>query len=153
VPIGVGSLAQAAVLHYRRPGLYRAPALMSAEPVTAACGLRSLAAGQMTTVPTSVTIMAGLNCGALSEAAWPFLQRGLDAAVAVTDQQDALAADDLARLGVPAGPCGAATLAGARVALTGDGSQSRRARLGLTETSVIVLVCTEGSAANPVRRD
>lgn len=152
VPIGVGSLAQAAVTYYRRPGLSRAPALISAEPVTAACGLRGLAAGKMVTVPTSVTIMAGLNCGALSEAAWPFLRDGLDAAVAVTDAQDVVAAEDLARLGVPAGPCGAATLAGARIALTGDDGAGRREWLGLTGASTIVLLCTEGSAANPVRR-
>ncbi len=151
VPIGVGSLAQAAVTYYRHPGITRPPALLSAEPGGAACGLRSLQAGQMVTVPTSVTIMAGLNCGTLSEAAWPYLSGGLDAAVAVTDQQDAAAARDLAASGGPAGPGGAAALAGARVALTGDGSAARRTHLGVTRTSALVLICTEGSAANPVR--
>src|SRR5580692_2833818 len=45
VPVGVGSLAQAAVAHYRRSGLPHAerPLLLSVEPDTAACVLRSLA--------------------------------------------------------------------------------------------------------------
>ncbi|HEU5266168.1 MAG TPA: pyridoxal-phosphate dependent enzyme, partial [Jatrophihabitans sp.] len=42
VPAGVGSLAQAAVTHYRRPGLTAAPALLTVEPDGAACVLESL---------------------------------------------------------------------------------------------------------------
>ena len=57
VPAGVGSLAQAAVAHYRRPDLPRAarPRLLSAEPDTAACVLASLAAAApwASTVPPS----------------------------------------------------------------------------------------------------
>ena len=76
---------------------------------------------------------------------------GIDAAVAVTDAQAALAARHLAGYGVPAGPCGAATLAGARVALTGAGSGERRAHLGITPASTVVLLSTESSSANPIR--
>ena len=74
---------------------------------------------------------------------------GLDAAVAVTDAEDVRAARDLTALGVRAGPCGAAALAAARFALTGPGSDERRAHLGVGADSCVVLLVTEGSAANP----
>jgi diaminopropionate ammonia-lyase len=118
VPVGVGSLAQAAVTHYRR-GQATEPTLLAVEPETAAGVLTSLEHGSPVTVPPGSTIMAGLNCPTPSSLAWPYLRDGLDAAVTVTDQDAAAAAADLAALGVPAGPCGAASLAGARAALTG----------------------------------
>ncbi len=71
IPVGVGSLAQAAVTHYRRPGLSVAPALLTVEPDSAACLLDSLAHDEMRTVATGTTIMTGLNCGTLSRSAWP----------------------------------------------------------------------------------
>lgn len=151
VPVGVGSLAQAAVAHFRRPGITRPPALMSVEPDSAACLLRSLDRDELVTVSTSATIMTGLNCGTPSSGAWPYLRSGIDAAVAVSDAQAATAMRDLAECGVPAGPCGAAALAGARVALTGQGSGERRAHLGITRTSTVVLLSTESSSANPAR--
>ena len=58
---------------------------------------------------------------------------------------------DLAGHGVPAGPCGAAALAGTRAALTGQGSGERRAHLGITNKSTVILLCTESSSANPAR--
>ncbi|MGA4841079.1 diaminopropionate ammonia-lyase [Streptomyces sp. G45] len=150
VPVGVGSLAQAAVTHYRsRPAGRRPAALLAVEPTAAAPGLASLTEGAPVTVPTAETTMAGLNCGTLSSLAWPCLRDGLDAATAVTDAQSAAAARDLAALGVSAGPCGAASLAGARAALTGQGAAARRATLGADETATVVLLSTEGAAANP----
>jgi diaminopropionate ammonia-lyase len=122
---------------------------MTVEPDTAACVLHSLDRGELTTVNTSATVMTGLNCGTPSRGAWPYLRSGIDAAVAVSDAQAAMAARDLADHGVPAGPCGAAALAGARVALTGAGSGERRAHLGITPASAVVLLCTESSSANP----
>ena len=136
--MGVGSLAQAVVTHHRsrRTGT----ALLGVEAETAACVLASLVAGRLHTVKTGVTIMDGLNCGTPSALAWPYLRDGLDAAVAVSDARSADAARDLAALGVPAGPCGAASLAALR-ALPDDA----RARLGLTADAVVVLLSTEGA--------
>ena len=145
-PVGVGSLAQAMVDHYRS-GVTR-PRLLSVEPVTAACVATSLLAGEITSVEIeSPTIMAGLNCGTPSTIGWPSLLNGLDAAISVTDQESRTAVADLAALGQDAGPCGAASLAGVRAALT---DPARRAALDLDTTSVIVLVSTEGLAANPL---
>ena len=148
VPVGVGSLAQAAVAHYRRPGLprQRRPLLLSVEPDTAACMLRSLADGALASVPTASTVMNGLNCGTPSSIAWPYLRDGLDAAIAVTDADAREAIAALSAAGVAAGPSGAAGLAGLRAALTGAGAASRRRDLGLDAGGAPIVVClsTEG---------
>jgi diaminopropionate ammonia-lyase len=140
VPVGVGSLAEAVVRHYRRPGAAH-PRVLSAEPDTAACVLASLTAGRPVTVPTAATVMAGLNCGTVSASAWPVLRAGCDTAVAVSDDEALRAVGDLGRLGVCSGPSGAATLAGVRAALTDPG---RRAALDIDDAAVVVLLSTEG---------
>ncbi len=81
---------------------------------------------------------------------WPYLRDGLDAAVAITDADGVAAAYHLAASGIPAGPCGGAALAGARHALTGDEAAARRSVLGLSAESTVVLLSTEGAAANPL---
>jgi diaminopropionate ammonia-lyase len=151
VPVGVGSLAQAVVTHYRSRGrpAGTAPAVLAVEPEAASWIVASLTRGEPVSVATSETIMAGLNCGTPSSLAWPGLRDGLDAAVTVTDAASARAAADLAAAGVSAGPCGAAALAGLRTALTGDRAGQRRAKLGLHSGATVVLLSTEGSTANP----
>ncbi len=147
-PVGVGSLAHAMVDHYRNPNS-PAPSLLSVEPETAACIAQSLLAGKPVTVDTSFpTIMSGLNCGTPSELGWPSLLGGFDAAVTVTEEECRDAVMDLSVLGQDAGPCGASTLAGVRNALA---DELRRNDLGINEDSIIVLVSTEGLAANPLR--
>jgi len=163
VPAGVGSLAQAAVAHYRGrvtaegwPGRGQnsapmqpssATAVLAVEPDTAACLLAAMRAGRPVTITTANTIMAGLNCGTISSTAWPYFSGGLDAAVAVTDDAARRAAADLAAAGISSGPSGASSLAGARAALTGPGSPGRRAETGVAPASVLVLLSTE--AAHP----
>ena len=164
VPVGVGSLAQAVVTHYRRgewvisgasgkrgQGGVRGregPAVLAVEPQTAAGVLASLHAEARQSVPTAGTVMAGLNCGTPSSLAWPVLAGGLDAAIAVADQLAIEAGADLGRLGVWSGPSGAASLAGVRAALTGRGAAARRAGLGVTTSSVVLLLSTEGTGRN-----
>lgn len=142
VPVGVGSLAQAVVEHYRRPGADH-PSVLSVEPDTAACVLASLTQGRPATVPTGATVMAGLNCGTISSSAWPVLRDGCDAAAVVTDEQALAASRELGELGVSSGPCGAATLAGIRQVLTDPGC---REGLALPGDAVVVLLSTEGAA-------
>jgi diaminopropionate ammonia-lyase len=131
-PAGVGSLAQAVVGYFRD----HPTQLVTVEPDTAACVAASLRAGEPVTVATTTTAMAGLNCGTVSSLAWPYLRDRLDKAVTVSDAESLRAAQDLALLGVPAGPCGAAALAAART-------------LPLASGSTVVLLSTEGAAANP----
>jgi diaminopropionate ammonia-lyase len=146
VPVGVGSLAQAVVAHYRSGPAGPAPAVLAAEPERAAGLLASLRAGRPVTVPTGTTVMAGLNCGTVSTLAWPVLRDGLDAAAAVGEDDALHAVDDLGAHGVSSGPSGAATLAAARRAMTGAGSEGRRAALCITPESVVVLLSTEAAA-------
>ncbi|NKE61503.1 pyridoxal-phosphate dependent enzyme [Lentzea sp. PSKA42] len=136
IPVGVGSFAQAVITHHR--GRESRTRLLAVEPGKAACVLKSLKAGALTTIPTSDTIMAGLNCGTPSTTAWPFLHNGLDAAVAISDAECAKAIQDLTAQGVHSGPCGAAPLAGLR-AIRGE----------LGPLGTVVLISTEGQAANP----
>jgi diaminopropionate ammonia-lyase len=143
VPTGVGSLLQAALQHYRNPGLEKRPAVLAVEPVTAACVTASLAAGKPVRVDTSEpTIMAGLNCGSVSSIAWPIIRDGLDAGVTVTDDQAIAATHRLNELGVAAGPCGGAALAGVRSVLD---DPDRRAALAISEDSVVLLISTDGA--------
>jgi len=136
IPVGVGSFAQAVITHYRGRG--SRTRLLAVEPDRAACVLASLKAGELKTIPTGDTIMAGLNCGTPSTIAWPFLRNGLDAAVTISDAECAKAMQDLNERGVHSGPCGAAPLAGLRAI---------RDELG--EVGTVVLISTEGQAANP----
>ncbi|MGH8824774.1 MAG: pyridoxal-phosphate dependent enzyme [Jiangellaceae bacterium] len=141
VPVGVGSLAESVVRHYRRPDALH-PSVLSVEPDTAACVLGSLITDEPVTVPTGSTVMAGLNCGTVSSSAWPVLRDGCDAAVCVSDEDALRAVADLAVLRVSSGPSGAATLAGVRAALS---TPERREALGVSEGSVVVLLSTEGN--------
>jgi diaminopropionate ammonia-lyase len=149
VPVGVGSLAQAAVAHYRRGTLSIAarPRLLSAEPDNAACVLASLRAGEPVSVTTGDTVMNGLNCGTPSSLAWPYLRDGMDAAIAVDDTAAAAAITALAAAGVASGPSGAASFAALRAALTGDRASSRRSDLGFDAGGpppAVVCLSTEG---------
>jgi len=145
VPVGVGALAYAAVRHYRSGSAAPAapapaPTVLSVEPANAPAIISSLHAGRVVTVPTAPTIMAGLNCGTPSATGWPMLQAGLDAAVTVTDGEAARAVRDLQATGVDSGPCGAAALAGVRAL----------ARTGALADTAVLLLSTEGRAANPL---
>src|SRR5204862_3091860 len=110
VPMGVGALTAAAVEHYASTAT-----IVAVEPLSAACGLHSAAAGHPVVVPgPHNSIMAGLNCGTVSPVAWPVVSRGVDVFVAVGDGAAEQAMRDLATVGIVAGETGAAALAGLR---------------------------------------
>ncbi|KAH8893937.1 acetylornithine deacetylase [Thozetella sp. PMI_491] len=136
-PVGVGSLAQAVVSHFKRQD--RAVRILTVEPDTAACLWKSLARGESVTERTMPGIMAGLTCGTVSSAAWSILQPGVDASVSVSDYESHLAVEELKAQGLSIGPCGAATLAGLRRL-----KAEEKTKLGLGQNSVIILLCTEG---------
>lgn len=146
VPAGVGSLAQAVTQYYRGTSVH-APAVLVVEPDAAPAVTAALLAGKPVRVPTSPTVMTGLNCGTVSDLAWPILRDGADGSVTVSERQAVDAVGDLRDAGVDAGPCGASTLAAARVAL---GDPERRPDLGIGTDPVVVLVNTESLTANPL---
>ncbi|WP_137845366.1 pyridoxal-phosphate dependent enzyme [Microbacterium sp. 2FI] len=139
VPVGVGSLAQAVVRHYRSTD--SAPTVLSVEPEAAPALIASLHAGRPLVVPTRKTIMAGLNCGTVTDLGWPTLKAGIDAAVVVTDTAAARAVHDLESLGIDAGSCGAASLAGLRALIATE---------PLPANAHVLLLSTESRTANPL---
>ncbi|KAI5477444.1 chitin deacetylase, carbohydrate esterase family 4 protein [Pseudohyphozyma bogoriensis] len=141
VPVGVGSLAHAAVLHYRSTP-HPTTSLLAVEPTHAPCLLTSLLAGTSAPITTKDTIMPGLNCGTVSPLAWPDLQAGIDVAVSVEDREADAAVRQLQALGVDAGPCGAAPLAGVKALL---GMKEKAKELGFGRGTVVILISTEGS--------
>ena len=146
VQMGVGAFASAVTRHYRRPASSARPRIVGVEPDTAACVLASLRARTMTEVPgPHPSIMAGLNCGLPSLIAWPALQQGLDMAVAIPDDAARDAMRDLASAGIVAGETGAAGLGGLVALLTGPDADERRAQLGITATTRVLLFSTEGA--------
>lgn len=138
VPVGVGSLALAAVRHYAT-----APtALVAVEPVDAGCLHRSLRGGGLRSVPGPyATAMAGLNCGTPSRAAWPELSARLDASALVDDAAALQGMRDLAAGGLAAGATGAACVAGGEL-LMADSEACQELRLDATST--VLLLVTEG---------
>ena len=146
VQIGVGTLASAVVRHYRREGLTERPAVVGVEPVGAACALRSVQVGSpvMLSVGADASIMAGLNCGTPSSAAWPALLYGIDAYVAVEDEQARTAMRWLAAEGIASGESGAAGLAGLLELLEGSDATRARPALNLDGSSRVLLLSTEG---------
>jgi len=145
VPVGVGSLAETIVRAVRSRG--DETAVLSVEPSSAPSVIAALAAGEPVAVPTGETIMKGLNCGTVAANAWPALRDGLDLAVVVDDAAALEAMRDLQALGVDAGPCGAASLAGARAVLA---EPVRRMLTGIGMSRSVLLLSTEGRAANPL---
>jgi diaminopropionate ammonia-lyase len=145
VPIGVGTLAAAAVRHYRRPGI-TPPRLLGVEPVSAACALASAAAGAPVTLEARAgcSIMAGLVCGTPSSAAWPLLAAGFNAFAAIEDEHAIEAMRALAAEGLAAGESGAAGVGALLALLEGTGAETMRERLGLTSRSRVVVLVTEG---------
>ncbi|KAJ9426915.1 tryptophan synthase beta subunit-like PLP-dependent enzyme [Fusarium oxysporum] len=111
---------------------------LTVEPDTAACLWKSLEKGEFTEIPTTGTIMAGLNCGAPSTIAWDLLKNGVDASLTVSDYEAHHSVLYLQSQGINAGPCGASTLAALR-RLTPDDKKA----LGLNEKSTVVIFCTE----------
>lgn len=137
-PLGVGSLTQAIITHYKSPTRKNVPApkIATIEPDTAATLHKSLKAGQSLSITTFPTIMAGLECGTVSSIAWPLLKEGVDISATISDWECHEAILYLKELGIEAGPCGAAALAGL---------QRIVAEEGLGSDDVVICICTEGA--------
>ena len=120
----------------------RDPAVVSVEPGQPRCVQASIAAGHPVSVATGHTIMAGLNCGTVSSLAWPSIHRGLDAAATVTDDQ--------VTLGRPGPRRRTASLSAAVRRGPARRSADTRSDRSVSSGTTLVLIATEGEAANPV---
>ncbi|KAL3481273.1 hypothetical protein BJX99DRAFT_243884 [Aspergillus californicus] len=145
-PVGVGSLANTVTTFCKSR---ETPISVAAvEPDTAACLQESLLKGKLTPIETSSTIMEGMDCGTVSTTAWPNLQRLVDASITVSCYESHWAVDYLNSHSIPAGPCGAASLAALRHIATVGGARSF-----LNKDSVVVLLSTEGPRDYPTPLD
>ena len=141
-PVGVGSLAHAVARHCKS----RNVAVVAVEPDSAPCLFSSLRAGKSIPVQTSATIMDGMNCGTVSSTAWPDLQRLTDACVTVSSFESHSAVQYLTSNSIPAGPCGAASLAALK-------RLAKEAPSTLSPETVVVLLSTEGAREYSIPRD
>lgn len=144
VPVGVGSLAAAAV----RWAVHAAPGtrVVGVEPADAACVTQSLRAGDRVTVSTPGTTLAGLNCPTPSAVAWPTVRDGLWGTVTVRDQEVHDAMRDLSSVGLQIGDCGAATLAALRALAGEPACRSLRDEVGLGGSARVICLGTEGAS-------
>jgi diaminopropionate ammonia-lyase len=141
VPVGVGSLAAAAV----RFAAHAGARVVGVEPVAAACLTASLEAGRPTAVPTPGTTMAGLDCAEVSAGAWPTLRDGIHGTVTVDDAEVAAAMRELAAADLEIGECGAAPLAALRRLVAEDECAALRQAVALGAHTRVLLVATEGA--------
>lgn len=131
--MGVGAFSAAVARAFaNRP----ARLLVASEPTEAECLMASIeAGGEVTTIDTGFTSMAGLSCGTPSPIAWPVNKAAFDVFVSCDDQHTEEATRILYEDYIQAGESGAAGLA----ALLQQGSA-----LGLTAEDDVLVFLTEG---------
>jgi len=151
VQVGVGGLAAAVMSWFLKVFGTVCPRIVSCEPETAACLLESVRAGAPVTLKGSLaTIMAGLSCGTVSAAAWPVLRDGLDACVAIKDDECAKAVWKLAhpQSGDPvivSGESGACGVAALNAIMNRADFRVLRDSLHLDRKSRVMVINTEGA--------
>ncbi|MEM6762915.1 MAG: diaminopropionate ammonia-lyase, partial [Pseudomonadota bacterium] len=155
VQAGVGGLASALCAQFWRHYGRRRPKFLTLEPASAACVAESLAVGKPVTVESEArTMMAGLDCGEVSQTAWQVLATGADGALVIGD---GLAIEGMRRLAHPpqgeprivAGECAGGAV-GALLALGERPHLKRALQLG-TQSSVLI-IGTEGATDPAIYR-
>ncbi len=152
IQAGVGSLAAAVIGFFRQVCGKAQPICIVVEADAADCLYRTVKAndGILHFVDGDLkTIMAGLACGEPNPLAWPILQAEADWFASITD---AAAAEGMRILGNPlrgdrqviSGESGAAGFAFAMQLLLHPRNAVWRSRLGLDETSRVLVFSTEG---------
>lgn len=151
VQAGVGSLLHAAVDHFR--GLTRQPMIVAVEPAQSDALFASIGSADGRPTPSAGkqdSIMAGLNCGAVSLAAWPTVRRGVELFLTIDDRHAATAMQELARPGegdppIVAGESGAAGLAGLLALIREPGLAPAKESLRLGSATRVLVINTEGA--------
>ncbi|MFN4310407.1 MAG: diaminopropionate ammonia-lyase [Ferrovibrio sp.] len=145
---GVGGLAAAVLAYYWEMLGRDRPVFVVVEPDRADCLRRSAEAGHRVTVQGDLdTMMAGLACGEVSEIAWPILQHGANAFMAISDDLAMAMMRQLAtpRRGDPPVVAGESAVAGLAGALAALADPAMAAKLGLNGQSRLLVFGTEGA--------
>jgi diaminopropionate ammonia-lyase len=150
---GVGGLAWAGTAFYARRAGPRRPRLVVVEPLEADCLFASITApgGAMRESSGRLrTIMAGLNAGTASPAAWPLLRAAVDGFLAVDDgyaeaAMRRLHAEDGKDARVVAGESGGAGVAGLLALCQEASLAGARRELGLGPAARVLAVVSEGA--------
>ncbi len=152
VQAGVGGLAAAVCAHLWEVYGEQRPRVVVVEPETAACVFASAEAGHPTKIDGSLeTVMGCLSAGAVSLLAWPVLERGVDAFVAIEDAAVDRALARVASLATveerpSVGPSGCAGLA-ALLEVAGD--PDARMVLDLDGLANVLVIGTEAAVTAP----
>lgn len=158
---GVGSFAGAVVGYLAAALGPDMPTFVIVEPHKANCIYTSArsADGRPHSVTGDLdTLMAGLACGAPSTISWPILR---DYATACISCPDYTAANGMRILAAPlrgdapilSGESGAATTGVVQWIMQSKDGEEARERLGLDESSTVLLVSTEGDTSPAAYRD
>lgn len=151
VQAGVGSLLHAAVNHFRARQMQ--PMMVAVEPVQSDPLMASISTEDGRPAQSrgrQDSIMAGLNCGSVSLAAWSTIRRGVELFITVSDRFAASAMRRLARPHaedppVVAGESGAAGLAGVLALLEAPGFRFALEFLRLGPATRLLVLNTEGA--------
>lgn len=142
---GVGGLAAGVAGPFSDALGERRPTMLIVEPVAAAALFESACHGRPTPFVGDLrTAMEMLSAGEVSAAAWPILQKRIDAFMTIEDEAAVAAAQSLARRDAPisAGVSGAAGLAGL-IAAVADHEMAEG--LGLDASSRVLVFGTEAA--------
>lgn len=149
---GVGGMAGAGVDYYVKKDADHCPKIVCVEPLDADCLLESIISGgggRAMAKGKQDSIMAGLNCGTVSQLAWPVVKQGIEFYLGIDDEWSrramrTLYAPEGGDAKVISGESGAAGLAGLMALCQENESQEVRNKLGLDKNSTILLINTEG---------
>lgn len=144
---GVGGLASSVAAGLRQHFGADSPRVVIVEPDLAACLFTSAQNGKATTVSIDEeTIMAGLSCGEPSELAWAILEEEASDFVTIPDSIVAPTVRLLANAetGDPAVEAGESAVAGLAALIAARQNSEMSEKLGLDQTSRVLLIGSEG---------
>jgi len=147
---GVGGFAAGVASYFWEKMGSNRPTIIVVEPREADCLFQSARHGAPTRATGSTdSVMAGLACGETSPLAWKFLRPGADAFMTIEDEDAVQSMRELAKGGVRdlpfvVGESGAAGFAALKALCADD---ELAARIGLSATSRVLLINTEGATA------
>jgi len=155
---GVGSMAAAGIFFYLKRYADKKPKIVIVEPRQADGVLYSFQNGKRSSsIGTSKTIMAGLNCETPSLGAWEILKNGVDYTISISDDYTRRAMRELYYpsgddMRIISGESGAAGFAGFLSIINEKEFQEIQKELALDKNTHVLFINTEGDTDKEVFR-